>query len=312
MPYRITTDDRPHNGQIDMSLIDTSTWHKGPFTGPGSAFAAVFFGDAQLGPFAALNAVAPRDSPLPTSAGHGHRCDSWRVSIDGTMRMGALKYGPGAFRFQEGGRIYGADDVSWGPHGGQSVVVMADRRGSTAIPAWPKDAERFKKAAKMLDEWLDAPPRVEHPIVPGIATSFGKPRLGHVNGSFAQGEAWRFDSPGVQLEAGLAGDREGGPLILLVRAQEGRTAFPRLRLATEVLHVVVGGSARDGGGRLQRAESRLAGENTDAPALVAEEHGVWLASLIGDRRALAAAQCEDEAWLGRVKQTLADLSSQFS
>jgi hypothetical protein len=227
------------------------------------------------------------------------------------MRMGAQKYGPGSFRFQEGGVVYGADNVSWGPVGGQSVVVMADRRGSTAIPAWPKDAERFQKAGKMLDEWLGAPPRVEYPIVPGIATTLGKPRFGRVDGSFAKGDGWRFDSPGVQQEAGLAGDREGGPLILLIRAEAGRTAFPRLTLPTVVLHVVVGGSVHEGNRSLLRAEARLAGENTQAAALTAEGEGVWLASLIGDRRALAKAQCEDGAWLDRVKQTLADLKSQF-
>lgn len=133
MSFRTTTDDLPRDGQLRASLLDTSTWYKGTFPSSSSAFAALFFGDGHLGPFAALNASAPSEVPTPTTPGHGHRSDSWRICIEGSMRVGAQKHGPSAFRFQQGGVIYGADDVAWDPKGGQNVVVMCDRRGSTAI-----------------------------------------------------------------------------------------------------------------------------------------------------------------------------------
>src|SRR5205823_252902 len=72
--------------------------------------------------------------PIPTGTAHGHDSDSWRMSLLGESHMGTATYGPGEFRFQQGGKPYGKDDFAAGPNGGYHLVMFADRRGFRTRP----------------------------------------------------------------------------------------------------------------------------------------------------------------------------------
>lgn len=309
MSYKLTTGAEPRGGVLDMSMLKPGSWRESPFPRPGRHFGAVFFGDDESGPFAALNAIEPMEEPYAPSPGHGHRSDSWRISIRGALRVGAQSYQPGSFRFQEAGLLYGADDNGWSPEGAQSVVMMADRRGASAIPAEPKNAEIFREAAAAFDRWAGRPERKDYSIVASVATTLGMPRFGRIDGSFAQAESWREHSPGVRMEIGLCGDRASGPVVLLIAAEQGREAMPELRLPTEVMHVVVGGAALSDGRTLAAADVRLVEADAGGPSFSAGPPHLWLASVVGDRRALDQAACADAPWLAEVRAAVAQLAA---
>ena len=309
MSYLLTTGAEPQGGVLDMSMLQPGNWRESPFPRPGRHFGAVFFGDDDSGPFAALNAIEPMEAPYSPSPGHGHRSDSWRISIKGALRVGAQRYQPGSFRFQEAGLLYGADDNGWSPDGAQSVVMMADRRGATAIAAEAKNAPLFKESAAAFDRWAGRPERKDYPIVPGVATTLGMPRFGRIDGSFEYAEGWREHSIGVHMEVGLCGDRASGPVVLLVAAEQGREAMPELRLPTEIMHVVIGGGGASGGRGLAPADVRLVEADAAGPAFTAGTPHLWLASIVGDRRALARAQCANGRWLSELRATVAELGA---
>ena len=312
MSYRLTTGAEPQGGVLDMSMLAPGSWRESPFPRPGRHFGAIFFGDEDSGPFAALNAIEPMEEPYSPSPGHGHRSDSWRISIKGALRVGAQSYQPGSFRFQEAGLLYGADDNGWSPDGAQSVVMMADRRGATAIAAEAKNAPLFTDAAAAFDRWAGRPERKDFPIVAGVATTLGTPRFGRIDGSFEKAGDWREPSPGLRMEVGLCGDRASGPVVLLIAAEAGREAMPELRLPTEIMHVVIGGGAASGDRGLAPADVRLVEADAAGPAFTAGAPHLWLASVIGDRRALARAQCASDRWISDVRAAVAKLEAAWS
>ncbi len=304
--YRFTASTEPRGGVLDIALPDPAEWNPLPFSKPGTNFGAALFGDPAAGPFAAMYSNAPREDPTPLTPGHGHGSDSWRIALLGTMRVGAQRYTPGAFRFQEGGMLYGADDSPWGPEGGYSIVMMGDRRGAGAIPANPKDAEVFKAGNAAFTKWLSIS-YGNRTVEQGVAATLGAPRFGRVDGSFE--EEWPEIVPGVQFAAGLVGHKDIGPIVILTKAEPGKTVFPGLAIDSDVMHVVVRALGTQGQSALERFTVRLLAEQVAAEPIVAGDDGLWLATVIGDRRAWLAATGAggSEALLADMRDRIAPL-----
>jgi hypothetical protein len=164
---------------------------------------------------------------MPRTPAHGHDCDSWRVAINGTLSMGSRRYGPGEFRFQEGGKPYGADDYAWGPDGGQSVVMMSDRRGPTGRPVNPKYVPYMHETGRGFYAWLGIDVPDVYPGAPGVVSSLGRPdKGGAIEGSFARTADWPEVAEGVRGFATLLGDHESGPVVLTLAAESGAEILP--------------------------------------------------------------------------------------
>lgn len=316
----LTTGHAPCRSEpVDIALPYPDGWRAAPFPMGGVAFAAIRFGHEAAGPMAALYSDRPRTEPMPSTPGHGHKSDSWRISIEGTLRMGVQRYGPGAFRFQQGWIPYGADDVSWGENGGYSIVMMADGRGSCAIAADPADQPQFDQAAGLFYDWLDMEKAEDYAEPASVATSLGPARHGRIDGSFEQPGDWVRFGPGWTGLVGLCGHRDVGPVIILSRVGDGGVAFPGITLPTEVMHCVVGGQALVDGRLLDKATVRVVPCAADGGAVTAAGGDLWLASVIGNRAALSAAKVRggDEAgWtaiareIARVGRLLDDHSAE--
>jgi hypothetical protein len=248
---------------------------------------------------------------MPRSPAHGHDCDSWRVAIRGRLSMGSRVYGPGEFRFQSGGQPYGADDYAWGDETGYSVVMMSDRRGPTGRPTDPKFIDGMRRTGKAFYEWVDITVPPEYPGAPGVRTTLGPTdRGGAVEGSFADTGAWIEVTDGVRVAAGLVGDHEAGPVVVLVRADPGRTAWPGSTFGTEVLHLVVDGSAMVDGNDLLPADIRVVEAGRAAGPVVSGPAGLSDAIVLGDRRHVVGAFERPELvgpWAKRVGRAIDEL-----
>lgn len=310
--YRVTAKATANGGAVDLALNDPADWLDPPYPMGQLKMTVALLGDDERGPFAALWCDGARTKPMPVTPGHGHGSDSWRVSIKGSMRMGAQCLDQGRFRFQKGGRPYGADNVSWGGEGGYSVVMMGDRRGGSAFPAREEDRPRFSPVtSRMFNDWLGIDTWGDFQEAQGLATTLGPVRAGFATGSYA--DEWPHLVSGVEFVAGLLGDPEFGPVVLLTKAAAGETPFPALRLATEVMHVVVRGHGTQGDIALPEFHVRIIEADVTGEPIVAGSDGLWLASIFGNRRALADAITNEagEHWLTRLKATTEELQRQL-
>jgi hypothetical protein len=282
--FRATTLGGFDHGLCDMALDRPEGWLPPPFPMGQLQLSAALFGDDEAGPFAAMHYDPPRFSPMPVTPGHGHGSDSWRISIRGTLRMGARRYGEGAFRFQQGGAIYGADDVSWGPGGGCSFIMMADRRGGGTRTAYARDQAQFDETGKIFSAWLGHDVTGPFDAPQAVATTLGPARVGRVEGAF--GDPWPQIAEGLRFAAGLAGEPERGPAVLLMQAAAGAVAFPAARLDSDIVHLVLRGAGAQDGDSLTPCQMRMIQAGRDSGAIRAGADGLWLATVIGDRRAV--------------------------
>lgn len=307
---RFTSPAPVERGILDVHLGNPSDWFAPPYAKSDTHLGAILLGDEEVGPFAAVYSNPPRTEPTPMTPGHGHGSDSWRICLQGTMKVGATRYGPGAFRFQQGGLLYGADDSPWGPGGGYSVVMMGDRRGAGAIPANPNHQPGFAASSAKFQKWLGVN-YSNQTINQGVATTLGECSNGRRDGNF--GQEWPELAPGLQVAAGLVGDRESGPIVVLTNALPGRTAFPALTIASDVMHVIVRGSAVQRNDPLAAYDIRLIGENSPADALTAGPDGLWLASVIADRRGWPSAATDSRGaqLLGSMRERIEPLFEQL-
>src|SRR5262249_10104192 len=147
--------------------------------------------------------------------------------IEGTLSMGSRRYGPGEFRFQEGGKPYGADDYAWGPQGGQSVVMIADRRGTTLRPVNPDHIEKARERGRKFFQWLGIDVPEVYPGSPGVVSSLGKAdKGGAIEGSFHDANSWANLAPGLRGFISLVGDHESGPIVLTLAGEPGTPMLP--------------------------------------------------------------------------------------
>lgn len=282
--HRFMGEFEAENGHIDISMRDTSRWKPWPIELPGFNMTSLLIGDAKAGPFLSLASVPPRDEPLKKSPAHGHYCDSWRIAIRGTLTVGNRRYGPGEFRLQQGGRSYGADDYAWGPDGGYSVIMMSDRRGPAKVPVRPELLSSFRASEERIYEWLGIESPGDYASSSSMVTTLGLPgKGGNIEGSFATGDRWRSVTAGTRATVAFVGDREVGPVIVSSVTRGGAEAFPASTWGTEVLHLVVAGSATIGGTELLEADLRLVEAGSSGDKVVAGPGGLQEVVLFGSR-----------------------------
>jgi hypothetical protein len=247
------------------------------------------FGHETEGPMFLLAETAPTDADPPRTPAHGHESDTFRISLIGRSFMGPESYGPGEFRWQVGGRPYGADSYANGAEGGYHLVMFGDRRGFPTKVVKKELQPQFTERDAALQGLFGIEPPVPYPIEGrGVATSTGAvDKAGKVNGSFAESDTWDEVAPGLRVHSGVMGHQEVGPLILMARADAGTELLPVTSLATEVLVMVVSGSLSIGDRVHEQGDLRLQASTAPLPAVAAGPDGADVVVIVGDRSALA-------------------------
>lgn len=277
----------PTDGHVDLDFRRPEAW--GPTQDGGGQGLAIMCGDEHAGPFVYLSCFPPMEDEMPRSFAHAHASDNWRISVRGTTNMGTDAYADGQFRFHDGGVPYASDNFAWGPDGGFGIIMFADRRGFAIQPVKSSIAERLEPQQRAVGEILGIDMMDPCPGAPAIVTTFGPTARGHLNQGFETAADWDVLVPGVRLSAALMGEREVGPAMLLIDADQGSVALPERVVGTEVLAALVAGSVSTGEVELDQGSVRLDESGVSAPAMVAGDDGAQLVVIVADRRALVDA-----------------------
>lgn len=273
----------PHEATTRFSFREAEAW----VDFSNGKDLALLIGDPACGPLIELTSRPPEPQEMPRAPAHGHASDNWRITIQGTTNMGRYAYGPGQFRFQDGGVPYAGDNLAWGPDGGFGIIIFADRRGSPI---------RFVDPDHEFQAGADAGARAfadaygfelcdPCPGAPAVHTTLGETRHGHLDTGFEDSDSWPEAIPGVRLATSLLGEVTAGPVLALLRCGPGALAFPAGTVETEVFHAVVEGSC------VIEGETRELGDAwLDEPGPQREVRagpgGLSHIVVFGDRRAL--------------------------
>ena len=248
---------------------------------------ALLIGDPDCGPLIELTSRPPEPEEMPRAPAHGHASDNWRVTIQGTTNMGRYAYGPGQFRFQDGGVPYAGDNLAWGPAGGFGIIMFADRRGSPIRFVDPNhefqagaDAGARAFADKFAFELRDPCPGA-----PAIHTTLGKTQHGHLDTGFEESDAWTEAAPDVRLATSLLGEATAGPVLALLRCDAGAPACPAGTVETEVFHAVVTGSCVVEGSTRELGDAWVTAPGPQ-PEVLAGPDGLSHIVVFADRRAV--------------------------
>ena len=248
---------------------------------------ALLLGDPECGPLIELTSRPPEPEEMPRAPAHGHASDNWRITIQGTTNMGRYAYGPGQFRFQDGGVPYAGDNLAWGPEGGFGIIMFADRRGSPI---------RFVEEDHPFQEGADQGARAfadaygfelcdPCPGAPAIRTTLGETTHGHLDTGFGDSDSWQEVTPGVRLATSLLGEVTAGPVLALLRCDPGAPACPAGTVDTDVFHAVVAGSCLVDGSPRALGDAWVH-EPGPQPEVVAGPDGLSHIVVFADRRAV--------------------------
>lgn len=273
------------DGHVDVDFTDRAGWS----SDMGAEVLAIMVGDEHCGPFVVLSHVAPTTEQMPLSFAHAHASDTWRISVRGTTNMGRDRYEQGQFRFHDGGVPYASDNFAWGPDGGYGIIMFADRRGFAIRPVKPEIAARVVPDQEAAGAALGIDLQDPCPGAPAIATTMGPTVRAHLDGGFDASEAWDEVTPGVRMAAGLAGEPEGGPVLVFLDCAAGAECLPARSIGSETVVAPVSGSIVAGGTTLTQGEVRIEEAGVEHPALVAGADGAQVVALFADRRALRSA-----------------------
>lgn len=277
-----------HDDHVDLSFGAPAGWQDLPYPeSTGGSISVLLFGHETDGPFAVLGATEPTDMDPPRTPAHGHESDTWRISLLGDSPMGNESYGPGEFRWQAGGRPYGADGYASGPDGGYTFVMFGNRRG---FPTQPVKADLTAQFAER-DSAVAATFSIDISSFPdearGVRTTLGAlDKAGKVNGSHHASTGWTCSSPGLRTSAGVLGHRTVGPLILQASAEADIPIHDAVTVATEMLVMVVAGSCTIGDRIYRCGDLRLQDAGAPLPAIVAGPDGADVCIIVGDRSAI--------------------------
>ena len=249
---------------------------------------ALLIGDPDCGPLIELTSRPPEPEEMPRAPAHGHASDNWRVTIQGTTNMGKYAYGPGQFRFQDGGVPYAGDNLAWGPAGGFGIIMFADRRGSPIRFVDPNhefqagaDAGARAFADKFGFELCDPCPGA-----PAIHTTLGKTQHGHLDTGFEESDSWT-QAVARRAACDLPARRSDGRTSAGAAPLRSRT--PRLarrgRFETEVFHAVVAGSCVVEGSTRELGDAWVTASGPQ-PEVVAGPDGLSHIVVFADRRAV--------------------------
>jgi hypothetical protein len=286
-------DCAPHDGHIDLAFRDSGAWMEYDIGSEAQYSASqrimvLLLGDSDAGPLLFFNWVSPTADEYPLFPAHAHDSDNWRLSLLGEMKMGKRVYRAGDFRFQNGGHPYPGDNVAWGPTGGMSIVMFADRRGFPVREVGKTSNAESEATMREVCE-MAASFGVEilhpYPLGPAIRTSIGSvDNAGKIEGSFQSADRWPEILPGTRVAAGIFGEPNLGPILLFIQAAPYASAVPACSFGTEWLHVPIAGSCSIGGDSLEAGEFRIQEANASSGRIVAGENGLSSLIVIGDRR----------------------------
>lgn len=279
---------RPHDGHLDFSFNDLSSWVGMPIP---AAFALI--GDENRGPLITFTALPPGVSADgddgQNGPAHGHASDNLRMPLRGTVQMGPWTFGPGEFRLQQGWKAYGSDTIAAGPEGGWELLMFADRRGVRVRPvrSKPDDPIPYMEVERMFSEWTgwkgdwfgDDPATACPPST--FATSLGSPQNGGITNDFGQSPNWLPAGGGSKVAVSLLGDSVCGPVVVVADTAPGLCADEAATYDTEVLRLVYSGSCTIGEQAYGHGDIRI------DLALGAGENGLQEIVVFGDRRAVA-------------------------
>jgi hypothetical protein len=319
---RLVGIDRPPDQAIhDLSFATASSW-----SGPGGIpnAAAAFVGDPVTGPMIVMSSSPPPSeeelaAEPQLSPPHGHRSDSFRFTIRGSYIVGQSTYPPGTFRFQAAGQYYGRDGLVPGSDGGWGVVMMGDRRGWHQRPTRDRDRPAVDANHGLLGGWVgDAIPTLLPEAdwgaeLAGMATTFGAPsKVGNVDGSFAQVEAWQRVGTGSRLAVAVLGEKSTGPVVLLTTSGAGQLAAPACTFGADSARFTTGGSCQIGDVHHVAGDIRIQADGVPWDRVVAGPEGLDDVFVIADRRhAVPTVDDANEfgsAWRQAVESSLAELA----
>lgn len=299
--FRAKGTPKTYEGHMDMSFRDTEGWYA--FKEFGFVFNLIKIGDEQAGPmFSMLNAFP--GAKMPVSAAHAHASDSFRVALKGHIHMDPKAYEALEFRYQEGWRVYpGHGDVVIDDHGMWEIVLLGDSRGQKArsavkIEGPDVDNELLKVIAadfEMVgDVMSDDPADGAGPSA--ITTTLApRPRMGKLEGSYANSTQWDEVAPGVRATIALIGDAQKGPVVICTDVAPNACAMPHSRFGTEVLRVVVDGDSEIGEFTYQMGDVRVQMPDMPCDDVMAGDRGLKELIVLGDRRHLAI-EAGSSAW----------------
>ncbi|HET9666072.1 MAG TPA: hypothetical protein VFP09_04930, partial [Desertimonas sp.] len=287
-------------------------WPQTQYNGHAASQTMMWLGDPTSGPLVSLSVTTP-DAEDAWTRTHSHGSDQFRVIMRGSSRaVGRHVLRPGQFAFQESGMVYregigGRDDDVW------SFLVAGDRRGASTVTFRGDNGNPKYDVPKEMLEVFEAaaaanPGGVKG--IPGVVTTLGSCRQGYLGGSFADagrdGDGWRALAPGVTAAAAAWGDRECGPVALLVHAAPGSAALPRLTTGTESVFLVVGGSCMVGEAELSGGDLRVTAPDLALNPVMAGDDGLDALLFVADRRALPAVD-GDAVWQDAIDTLLRDV-----
>ncbi len=300
------------DGGVAEVSYRSQQWPGLQFNGHTSSQVSMRLGDPVSGPYVTLSVATP-DAEDAWTRTHSHGTDQFRVIMRGTTRaVGRHVLGPGQFAFQEAGMLYregigGRDDDVW------TFLVLGDRRGSLgSMPRGDNGNPKFDVPEEMLKAYAAAAASLPGGPngVPGVVTTLGSCRQGYLGGSFADagrdGDGWRALAPGVTAGAAAWGDKESGPVALLVHAAPRSAALPRLTTGTESVFLVVGGSCMVGEAELSGGDLRVTAPDLALNPVMAGDEGLDALLFVADRRALPAVD-GDAVWQDAIDTLLRDV-----
>jgi hypothetical protein len=245
--------------------------------------AVLRMGDEQAGPVVAMTIqerMFPRKSPV-----HLHKSDSFRMALGDPIRVGGTSYAHGEFRLQRADAFYGpefwTDEV-----GTNQVLLMADRRG---LKPYLTDVQRQRLAEVALADDVSLDNIAMHPrdavIDHAIANGFGAREVaGHFDAGFTDTGRWPVLPDGSRVAVIALGDPRSGPLLLCWDRPPDAAGLPAFRLSTDLVRLVVNGSARLGGDVCGRLGFQLQQSGTWQDPSWPGEAGCQELWILADRR----------------------------
>jgi hypothetical protein len=276
---------------LDLSFRNTASWTA---AGPDYDIKNQWFvlGDPDSGPAVMLGTppALPEDLWVDT---HYHGSDQFRVVIKGEYLVQSRRIKAGDFGYQESGRTYreglagGAGDCwifalhgTW--PGARGTLVK--KTGNLVI----NDDSLYDN---QLDRFVEAPDDPYWNDVPGgakgmaaLTTTLGPNRAGYAWGSFDETDSWRPLAEDVVATAGMFGPARSGPVLLTIHAGPDRVAIPAAAAETEVVCVVIRGSATIGGKRYEAGDMRVQKSGAALDEVVSGPDGLDMVLLVADRR----------------------------
>ncbi|MFA5494327.1 MAG: hypothetical protein WC247_06085 [Porticoccaceae bacterium] len=275
---------------LDLSYRRPEEW---PLMTPQGSIKSFTFemGDPESGPVFQLGLISPLESepldwPNSIDPPHFHGTDQFRVISGGEWSLANKTMGAGSFAFQESGLRYsehpGKGGAAW------VMLVLGDRRGARPTLVREAHKETLINTGSGNDRPLADDEVYPHPAGPrgiaAIATSEGPCERGYRLGSFAA------LARGVQdhkpaLVSGVLGDRDRGPVALVVKAAPGCRVSAASTCGSERFLVVSGGSCRIGDREYVAGDMRIQGAYREMPEIVSGADGLEATWIIADRRA---------------------------